>query len=198
MALKQEGMRNAVGAHRPDGVQAAWSMRALLPLFILTLLAAACGGESAGDSDTSGTGVRADSSAGLPVAVTAQSRDLEVSGAWARVSLPPHENAAAFLTVRNQGEQADALTGIEVDDARVSELHTMEMVEADGDTRMRMQKVERMEIPAGGELVLKPGANHLMFFELDGPWVEGKKVRLRLMFENSPAVELRVPVRAMR
>lgn len=170
-------------------------MRIFLPLFSLVLLATACGGESSTDSEVAETVAE---SGGPPVAVTAQSRDLEVSGAWARTSLPPHENSAAFLTVRNSGEQADALIGVEVDDARVSELHVMEMVEVDGETRMRMQKVARMAIPAGGELVLKPGSNHLMFFELDSAWLDGTKVRLRLMFDNSPAVELRVPVRAMK
>lgn len=119
---------------------------------------------------------------------------LELEGFYARTSFPPHDNAAAFLTVRDLGGEGDALLGVAVDAAQVAELHTMEVAEGE---RMRMRKVERLEVPAGGVLELKPGADHLMFFDLAQPWAAGDTVRLTLRFEKAGEVQLEAPVRAL-
>ncbi len=152
------------------------AMRSLPPLsifvFALSLLIA-CSHEQ-------------DATAGSPGAV-------DVTAAWARPSLPPHENSAAFFVVHNRTDHAVQLLGASTSRAGVTELHHMEM---DGD-RMRMRRVPSFTIPAHGELVLEPGSNHLMFFELPAPWVDGEKVDLHLEFDSLPAVDVLAEVRPL-
>ena len=39
---------------------------------------------------------------------------------------------------------------------------------------MRMRQVPSFQVPAHGELTLKPGGNHLMFFGLKNPFKPGE------------------------
>ena len=147
-------------------------MRARLLLGFTLLVLAACGRADHGASE-----------AGISVA-----------GAWARPSFPPHENAAAFLELTNGNDTADALIGLSVGRAAVAELHTMEVDENDV---MRMRPVERMELPPGETLTLKPGADHLMFFELDGQWKIGEEIHMVLHFEHAENLRVVAKVEPM-
>ncbi len=64
-------------------------------------------------------------------------------------------NSAAYMTIRNSGA-ADNLIAASTNVAGKVELHT---VIADGDV-MRMEQVEKIEVPANGEALLKPGGFH--------------------------------------
>jgi copper(I)-binding protein len=65
--------------------------------------------------------------------------------------------AAIYLTVHNDGDADDQLTGASTTEGS-GMLH--ESLEDGGRASMRM--VSEMEVPAGGELVLEPGGAHLM------------------------------------
>jgi len=62
---------------------------------------------------------------------------------------------------------------------------------------MRMSQVEGgLEIPAGGEVQLKPGSYHIMMFETDNKYAPGDKIDLKLQFEKAGTIEKTVEVRA--
>ncbi|MDP6963945.1 MAG: copper chaperone PCu(A)C, partial [Planctomycetota bacterium] len=70
--------------------------------------------------------------------------------------------------------------------AKISELHTMVN---DGDV-MKMRRVDNLVIPANGELILQPGADHIMFFELDKGWRLGDTIELELLFAKYPSQKI--------
>jgi len=155
-------------------------MDAFRAVFAPALLLAACGG---GESTE-------------PLATAAgRSGAMVVEAAWALPSLPPHTSCAAFLTLRNEGQEPDALVGVAVDAAAVAEMHTMAVGD---DEVMRMREVERYAVPPGGSHALAPGNDHLMFEELARPWLSGEEVTLTLRFERAPELRLRIPVRPRR
>ena len=130
--------------------------------------------------------------ADAPATAAGRSGAMVVRAAWALPSLPPHTSCAAFLTLHNEGSEADALVGVAVDAAAVAGMHTMAVGE---DQMMRMRAVERYPVPAGGSHELRPGGDHLMFEQLTRPWRDGEEVVLTLRFERAPELELRIPVR---
>lgn len=137
-----------------------------LPLLLLVL---ACSGDSAPPIES-----------GDPEAP--HSEALEIEDARARTSRPPHANSAAFMTLINNGSQDLVIVGVKTSRAKVAELHTM--LHEDG--KMKMRRVERLVVPSKGKLELKPGADHLMFFELDKAWRIGDQLELTLLFAKHP------------
>ena len=99
---------------------------------------------------------------------------------WARTSRPPHENSAAYLEIHNASGEAIEFTGASTPRAGITELHSMEMV----DGTMKMRRVESFLIADGTTLELKPGGNHLMFFNLDAPWEVGQTIPISLTLKG--------------
>ena len=62
---------------------------------------------------------------------------------------------------------------------------------------MKMRKLERLEIPAGGVVRLEPGALHLMLVGLRQPLVEGTTVPLTLRFGSAGELTVQLKVEAI-
>jgi copper(I)-binding protein len=61
---------------------------------------------------------------------------------------------------------------------------------------MQMQAVEGgLIIPANGVVHLEPGGLHLMFHDIDAPFVDGQSVPLAMTFEHAGEVTTLLPVR---
>ena len=89
--------------------------------------------------------------------------------------------------------------GVGLDDPSVR-LSGVEVEVAGTDQRVRSADgtgAWRFELPPGETLTLQPGSDHLMFFELDGPWKVGEEIPLVLHFESAPNLRLTVPVEPM-
>lgn len=98
-----------------------------------------------------------------------------------------------YLTVANGGAEADFLVAAAAPAglADAVELHTV----IDEGGMMRMRPVERIEVPAGGEVQLRPGSFHLMFVGVRQALRAGDTVRLSLSFEKAGTVEVDAVVR---
>ena len=118
--------------------------------------------------------------------------DLAIESGWARAMLPGQKAGGGYLTVTNNGDAADRLTGVSSPAAGKVEIHNMEMV----NDVMTMRPVEGgLEIPAGGSVELKPGGYHIMFMGVSEPFADGSTVPLTLQFERAGEVGLAMPVR---
>lgn len=118
--------------------------------------------------------------------------DLTISDPWSR-ALPPNAPAgAAYFTVSNHGQGQDRLVGAASDIAGKTELHA----HIKSGEMMRMQKIDAVDIPAGGEATFAPGGNHVMLFGLKRPLRDGEQFPLTLEFEKAGKVRVEVPVRA--
>src|SRR5207237_1030925 len=77
-----------------------------------------------------------------------------------------------------------------------ADMHEMKL---DGDV-MRMRALERLELPAGKPVELKPGGMHLMLQDLKAPLQPGTSIPLTLTFRNARneqrQLTLQVPVSA--
>jgi hypothetical protein len=59
---------------------------------------------------------------------------------------------------------------------------------------MQMTPVDMIEIPAGGEAVLKPHGDHVMLIGIRKPLQEGDNVPLELVFKRGGKMRLNIPV----
>jgi len=115
---------------------------------------------------------------------------LSVRDAWVRPAPPDARMTAAYLVIENPGSEAAALTGVECAAFGLAEIH--ETVVVDGMSRMRERP--RVEVPAGGELVLSPGGLHVMLMRPAGPMPSEGVVPLVLVFEDGRRIEVEAPV----
>ncbi len=81
--------------------------------------------------------------------------------------------------------------------AKVVEIHEMKQ---EGGV-MKMNAVDRVALPAGKTVELRPGGFHVMLMDLAQPLKEGDTVPLTLTFEDKAGkkqtVEVKAPVRAL-
>jgi len=93
---------------------------------------------------------------------------------------------AGYLSIKNNGDTADSLIGVEADFPRVM-LHDT-VVEND---IASMSHIEAAEIAPGETLTFEPGGKHIMFMGLDGdPFEEGETFDATLIFEKAGRVDV--------
>lgn len=113
--------------------------------------------------------------------------DLEIDHPVAREAPSSAPVSAGYMTIRNNGAEADYLIGGSVGFANVVEIHEMTM---DGDV-MKMREIEGgIEIPPGGEVMLQPGGLHVMFMDMQEQLEAGQEHTGTLEFENAGTVEV--------
>jgi len=134
---------------------------------------------------------------------------IQVEDAWVRAAAMPEMdvnsnssmpssghmgggNSAAYMVLRNSGDQADRLVSATSDVAESVELH-ISQTENDVTT---MRPVEYIEVPPGGETELQPGGLHIMLIGLKHELKAGDKVKLTLAFEKAGTISVEAEVRA--
>ena len=118
--------------------------------------------------------------------------DLVIDTPYARATMPNAPVSGGYMTIRNTGATADRLTGGKAPFAGMVQIHEMKM---EGEV-MKMREIEGgLEIPAGGEVVLKPGGYHVMFMQLSEQLKEGETRDVELTFANAGNIELPFEVR---
>lgn len=111
--------------------------------------------------------------------------ELKVIGAF--MPQPVNDMAAAFLVVQNHGGSADRLTSV------TSPLSDDVTIHETKNQAMRM--VTSFDVPAGGELDLERGGNHIMFMKLKQQPKQGEKVSVELHFEKAGPIKVDLPVK---
>jgi len=115
--------------------------------------------------------------------------DLTIVEAWARAT--PVKTGAAYISVRNDGDTADRLTGVSSDVAQMTHLHQSK--EENG--VMQMRPVDGIDLPPHATVTLKPGGNHVMLMGLANPLKAGDTFPLALTFEKAGATTVTVTVK---
>jgi len=113
---------------------------------------------------------------------------VKVDGAWARPTVRGQQAGGGFMTLHS--ERADRLLGGSTPVAERFELHTMAM---QGDV-MQMRQLDKIDLPAGQKVELKPGGLHVMFIGLKQPLTVGSKVPVTLRFERAGEVKIEMAV----
>ena len=109
-----------------------------------------------------------------------------------RTTAMPGSNAAVYLTVRNDGAEADRLLGAKTQIAGAAELH----VSNDVSGAMQMRPVDGIDLPAGAEVALQQGGSHIMLIGLTTTLTENGMVPLTLVFEKAGEVQVELDIEA--
>ena len=93
---------------------------------------------------------------------------------------------AVFMNIENSGSGYDTLLSAKSSiPGSVAEIHDVK--------NGKMVKGDKIDIPAGSTVELKPGGMHIMLFKMPGNAKEGTELTLTLQFEKSG--EIAVPVK---
>ena len=95
-----------------------------------------------------------------------------VSDAWARATAPGQDSAAVYLRMKSQ--RVARLIGVTTTAADSAEIHSM----THDNGVMKMRALEALPLPAGQQIELGSGGNHLMLLGLKRPLKVGGKVPL--------------------
>lgn len=94
-------------------------------------------------------------------------------------------STVGYMTLINNGE-FDRLLSVTSPGATV----TLHRSSVDADGVARMERLEGVDLPAGGMAMFEPGGLHLMFTDLVQAIADGGKVPATLIFEKSGAINI--------
>jgi copper(I)-binding protein len=105
---------------------------------------------------------------------------------------PAGANSAVYLTIRNEGPDADRLVEIRSAAADRVELHE---TRAGDDGLMRMVPVETLDLPVGETVQLEPGGLHAMLYGIADLEL-GDTTSVELVFEHGAPLTVEATVRS--
>lgn len=116
----------------------------------------------------------------------------EAHDPYARTSTMMSQSGAAFMVLHNHGATDCRVVSARSDISGRTELHT-HIADANGVMRM-VHVQDGFPLPAGGEVQLQRGGNHVMFLGLNRPMEQGSEITVTLVFEDGFEATLTVPV----
>lgn len=112
---------------------------------------------------------------------------MKIDHPWSRGTAPKAAVGAGFLSIKNYGKATDRLIAVKSAVSDDVEIHTLTM--EGGVMRMRELK-NGLTIPAGAEVRLQPGAEHIMFMGLKSQIKQGEDFKATLVFERAGEVDV--------
>jgi len=129
--------------------------------------------------------------AGFVGVAMAEESTVVVEDAWARASIGINRPGAAYMTVRNMGEDTVILTGLRTDLAMMPEIP---LTSTNQQGVSSMTPAGEIEIAPGEVAALEPGGLHAMLMRLSRPMVEGETFALTLVFGDGDEITVDVPI----
>lgn len=118
-------------------------------------------------------------------------QSLEIKHPWSRATVSSASNGAVFMKIVNSGKDADALLG--ASSPGLAEKIELQM-HADEAGVTRAHLVPRIDIPAHGNVTLKPGSFHIVLIGLKKPLVKDGLLPLNLHFQKSGEIRVEVKI----
>jgi len=128
--------------------------------------------------------------AGLAVAPSA-SAQVTVTDPWVRGTVTGQKATGAFMQLKSPADAA--LVAVSSPVAKIVEIHEMKMEGG----MMKMNAVDKLALPAGKAVDLKPGGYHVMLMDLVKPLKDGDTVPLQLTVEDKAGKKQTVEVKAV-
>ncbi|MGB1266143.1 MAG: copper chaperone PCu(A)C [Nereida ignava] len=127
----------------------------------------------------------------LPTVSLAGSEDVVVEDAWARASIGTSRPGAAYMTLRNTGNDPVTLVGLATPLAMMPDIHESK---TDANGVSSMTPAGEILIQPGESVALEPGGLHAMLMRLQYKMVEGETFPLTLNFANGGTLNIVVPI----
>jgi periplasmic copper chaperone A len=123
-------------------------------------------------------------------AAAATSAQVTVADPWVRGTVSGQKATGAFMQLKSPADAA--LVAVASPVAKIVEIHEMKMEGG----MMKMNAVDRLALPAGKAVDLKPGGYHVMLMDLVSPLKDGDTVPLQLTFEDEAGKKQTIEVKA--
>ncbi|TCJ78864.1 UNVERIFIED_ORG: hypothetical protein EDC92_10536 [Dietzia maris] len=180
MTTTRTGTRPALPGDHTHHIKDSHAMRTHTRAALAAATALALALTAACATDDTDTTTVATPAAAADTADSGASTTVTFDDGWAKAT--GTEMTGVFGTITNPGDTDLHLTGVDSDLGGSAELHET----VPGASGMMMQEREGgFVIPAGGELVLEPGGNHIMLMELGRPITTGQQITLTLEFDGA-------------
>lgn len=127
----------------------------------------------------------------LQSAAVAGSGDVVVEKPWARASIGVNRPGAAYMILRNSGDEAVILAALASPIAMMIEVHET-TTNAEGVSSMA--PAGEIIIGPGESVALVPGGLHAMIMRLEAPMTKGETFPLTLMFSDGGEITVDVPI----
>jgi copper(I)-binding protein len=124
-------------------------------------------------------------------AAAAAPAQVTVTDPWVRGTVTGQKATGAFMQLKSPADTALVAAASPV--AKIVEIHEMKMEGG----MMKMNAVDRLALPAGKAVDLKPGGYHVMLMDLVKPLKDGDTVPLQLTFEDRAGKKQTVEVKAV-
>ena len=121
------------------------------------------------------------------------SDDLVFEQAYVRALPPTQTVTAAFMRLVNNGNTPIVIIGAQSTISEKAEIHA----HSHRNGMMRMERVNRISVPAHGEFVLASGGHHLMLIGLKQVLLESDSVVIELVAEDGRVFKQEVTVRSV-
>ncbi|NQZ11870.1 MAG: copper chaperone PCu(A)C [Algicola sp.] len=115
-----------------------------------------------------------------------------IENAWVRKAVPGAKVQAGYMILSNPTDQPIELIGVESMLFEQVELHEMSM----RDGMMSMDSLDKVVIPAKGQVSFKPGGKHLMMHQPKSTFVKDQWVPLTLSFKSGDKQVVNVKIEA--
>lgn len=133
-----------------------------------------------------------DSSAEPAATSSARAGDVvTINDAWVKAA--ESGMSAAFGDLTNPGTEDITLVAVTSPASSMLELH--ETVENESGSMAMRQKDGGFTIPAGGQVTLEPGGNHIMLMDLHDPVKAGDELTFILTFSDESTFEFTAPAK---
>jgi copper(I)-binding protein len=160
----------------------------LLVFLLLISLLAACGALQ----PASGSPIRVEDPWARPAAAMGMETGEMAQPAEGGMQHGAGSNSAVYLRIHNEGQDPVRLINAQAEVSQVVELHETTM---EGDV-MKMQQVQGgIEVPAGGQVELKPGGLHVMLIGLTQDLEVGNGFPVTLEFDDGTSLTVEATVR---
>jgi copper(I)-binding protein len=120
-----------------------------------------------------------------------QASSLRITDVWVKTA--PSGLSAAFGVLHNDGDSDVTVAAATSSASPVMELHET-VASADGERIMR-EKAGGFVVPAGGEYILEPGANHLMLMDIRKAVRAGEEVEFSLRLGDGSNFNFKAPAK---
>ncbi len=122
------------------------------------------------------------------------SDEISIVDPYVRAVPPGQKISAAFLQLDNASDSMQSIVSASSPAAEVVELHTH--IHDNG--MMKMRRIEKIDIPAKGKTLLKPGGLHIMLIDLKNNLKPGQEVSVTLKFSDGSEKTFSAPVRKIQ
>jgi len=130
--------------------------------------------------------------AGMAAANQYELGTLVIDHPWTRATAPGMPMGVAYLSITNNGKNADTLIAASTPAAASVEMHETSIV----DGMARMRPLSEVPIPPGATVRIEPGGIHLMLVDLRSALERGRSVPLVLEFRHAGNITVQLDVQA--